>query len=330
MAMDPLWMRLGFGGGAVFQVLYAIGDGLCCLVLLRRLGQYSLLGIALALMVGGEVLAGVALWLGDGERAGNFGAFLATGGRLGNWGYVLYPLLPWLAYMLLGFGCGRLMISGTLQRPVVGFSGGGLVMLALFAVVRGINGYGNMLLYRDDLSLLQWLHVSKYPPSLSFGLLTLGAMGIILALFYKIYGDGMKPVRHADPLLVFGRVPLFFYLLHVHILSGSAMLLGMWKNGGLLDTFLARGTRPCWCHIHRQSTTWSSSTPTPAKKWTTGIGFMISVPLKYPPVGNRNRSDPLCDIVRLRPGNATGQTSRNPSSKKRLESRRSKENFVGF
>jgi uncharacterized membrane protein len=239
MALDPLWMSFGFGGKTVFQVLYAIGGGLCCMVVLRRMGTHALLGIGLALMVGGEAIAGLAVWLGGGEQPGTIGAFLATGGKLGAIGFVLYPLLPWLAYMILGFGWGRLMVAGSVSRPVRGVAVGGIILLVMFAVIRGLNGYGNMLLYRDNLNLLQWLHVSKYPPSLSFALMTLGLMGILLALLMRIYGKG--PNSLLDPLLAFGRAPLFFYLLHVHLLSGAAVLLGMWKKSGMSETFLAAG-----------------------------------------------------------------------------------------
>ncbi len=239
MALDPLWMSLGFGGRMVFQVLYAIGGGLCCMVLLRRLGQRTLLGLGLGLMVCGEALAGLAVWMGGGEQSGPVGAFLSTGGRLGTMGFVLYPLLPWLAVMVLGFGWGRWMAAGSLKRPALGCATGGLAALAIFAVLRGLNGYGNMLLYRDDVGLLQWLHVSKYPPSLTFMLLTLGLMGCILALLFRGYANART--FSVDPLLVFGRAPLLFYLLHVHLLSGAAILLGMWKKAGLLETFMASG-----------------------------------------------------------------------------------------
>ena len=57
----------------------------------------------------------------------------------------------------------------------------GLAALALFAVVRGWNGYGNMAVLRDDGSLVQWLHVAKYPPSLAFSALELGLMALLLA-----------------------------------------------------------------------------------------------------------------------------------------------------
>jgi hypothetical protein len=58
-----------------------------------------------------------------------------------------------------------------------------------------------------------------------------------LALFSRIYPRAGTATR--DPLLVFGRAPLFFYILHVHLLSGSAWALGLWQAGGLSATFAA-------------------------------------------------------------------------------------------
>ena len=237
LALDPLWMSFGFGGRTVFQVLFAIGGGMCCMVLLRRLGLRALIAIGLLLMIGSEALAGLAIWLGDGRRAGIAGTFLITGGRLDGFGFVIYPLIPWLAYMILGWVCGSWLRDGKIKNPARWFAFAGLILLFLFFIVRGLNGYGNMLLYRDDLSLLQWLHVSKYPPSLAFGSLTLGLMCLCLSIFFKLYATGS--IFSGDPLLVFGRTPLFFYVLHVHLLSGSAALLGLWRAGGLVETFIA-------------------------------------------------------------------------------------------
>ena len=234
MALDPLWMSLGFGGRTVFQVLYAIGGGICCMALLRRLSVQPLLITGIVLMLGCEALV---VGLGDGQRPGTINAFLISGGRLENVGYVLYPLFPWLAYMILGWCCGWLLAQQSIERPARWFASAGLVLIALFALVRGLNAYGNMRLYRDDFTLVQWLHVSKYPPSLTFALMTLGLMCLMLALLYKLYTN--DKISTVDPLLVFGRTPLLFYLLHVHLLGGSAMLLGIWRAGGLTETFIA-------------------------------------------------------------------------------------------
>jgi uncharacterized membrane protein len=237
LALDPLWMSIGFGGGVVFQVLYAIGGGLCCMAALRRFGMGTLLTAAGVLLFAGEALAGLALWLGGGDSAGPLGAFLVTGGRVGPSVFVVYPLLPWLAYMLLGWCCGRLLTEGKVAVPARFFLHAGGVSLLIFLGVRGLNGYGNMLLYRADASVLQWLHVSKYPPSLSFGALELGLMALCLALLFRIYTR--KTGSSDNPLRVFGQTPLFFYLLHVHLLALAAHVATLQHKAGLTVTITA-------------------------------------------------------------------------------------------
>jgi uncharacterized membrane protein len=230
-------MSIGFGGGVVFQVLYAIGGGLCCMAALRRFGMGTLLTAAGVLLFAGEALAGLALWLGGGDSAGPLGAFLVTGGRVGPSVFVVYPLLPWLAYMLLGWCCGRLLTEGKVAVPARFFLHAGGVSLLIFLGVRGLNGYGNMLLYRADASVLQWLHVSKYPPSLSFGALELGLMALCLALLFRIYTR--KTGSSDNPLRVFGQTPLFFYLLHVHLLALAAHVATLQHKAGLTVTITA-------------------------------------------------------------------------------------------
>jgi uncharacterized membrane protein len=237
LALDPLWMSIGFGGGVVFQVLYAIGAGLCCMAALRRLGLRTLLAAAGVLLIAGEALAGLALWAGGGESAGPIVAFLITGGRVGPSVFVVYPLLPWLAYMLLGWCCGRWLAEGRVADPVRFFLLAGLICLAVFGAVRGLNAYGNMLLYREGASILQWLHVSKYPPSLSFSTLELGLMALCLALLFRIHTG--KTGSPGNPLQVFGQTPLFFYVLHVHLLAVGARVLSLQHRAGLTVTVAA-------------------------------------------------------------------------------------------
>ena len=94
-----------------------------------------------------------------------------------------------------------------------------------------------MLLYRYDNSIIQWLHVSKYPPSLTFSALELGLMFLILSFLFSWYR--VRNAAPSNPLHVFGHTPLFFYVLHVHLLSASAWLLKIHRTGGLTETFLA-------------------------------------------------------------------------------------------
>jgi len=236
LLLDPLWMSFGYGTSFLFQVLYAIGTSLCCMTGLRRLDYRFLLVIGLAIILLDEVLAGLALWAGGG-RPGFFGALLITGGSIVNKAFVLYPLLPWLAFMILGWVCGRYMLIKKGASPISFFIKAGLGSWIVFVVVRGINGYGNMELLRDNLAFVQWLHVSKYPPSISFSALEMGTMFLLLAIFWAWYQK--RPSSPANPLLVFGRTPLFFYVIHVHLLAAAAHLLGLYKTGGLQETFAA-------------------------------------------------------------------------------------------
>ena len=235
--LDPIWMSIAFGREILFQVLYAIGLSLCCMTFLRRIGERSLLTIGLTLFLFGEVLAGIALWSGGGHMPGKVGAFLVTGGPIVKHVYVLYPLLPWLAYMILGWVCGRLILQKSDFKPISFFLIAGSVSLLVFVGVRGLNNYGNMGLLRDDFSLLQWFHVSKYPPSFSFASLELGLMFLIMALFFAWYKN--RSGATANPLLVFGRTPLFFYVIHVHLITAAAWLLGMRQAAGLKETLAA-------------------------------------------------------------------------------------------
>jgi uncharacterized membrane protein len=234
--LDPLWMSFGYGTSFLFQVMYAIGASFGCMIALRRLDVRLLLIIGLAIILFDEAFAGLALWAGGG-KPGFFGALLITGGPIMGQAFVLYPLLPWLAFMILGWVCGRYLLLTKDALPILLFIKVGLGALIVFAVVRGINGYGNMALLRDNLSFVQWLHVSKYPPSISFAAYAMGMMFLLLALLGAWHQK--QPGTPANPLLVFGRTPLFFYVIHVHLLAASAHLLGIYKTGGLIETFVA-------------------------------------------------------------------------------------------
>ncbi len=237
-ACDPLWMSWAFGmrGRVLLQVLYAIGASFVAMAALRRLPRGVLGALALVVMVGHEALMGLTSTLGGGAP-GPALALLVTGGRAGSF-VVAYPLLPWLAVMALGYSAGGLVVRTPADRLSARCLGAAVVALGLFAVVRGIDGYGNQGLYRDDASLVQWLHVCKYPPSLSYLCLELGLMGLLLALFLRV--GPASPFRVAlSPLVLLGQTAFFFYLLHVHLLEGAAHGLGLVRQEGLAGAFVA-------------------------------------------------------------------------------------------
>ncbi|EYF07443.1 Hypothetical protein CAP_0196 [Chondromyces apiculatus DSM 436] len=240
--LDVVWMSWIFArpGVVLFQVLYAIGAGLVCMAALRRLTTPWLVGLSAALMLGGEALAGLSLLLGGGQPTLP-GALLITGGRFPPL-VIAYALLPWLSVMMLGWAFGRVLgkkeEAGRGVRPARLLAVAGTLALAGFAVVRGLNGYGNMRLLRDDGSLAHWLHVSKYPPSLSYLLLELGVMALALSGFFVLARRVGEP-RWMRPLAVLGQTALFFYVLHVHALHLAAWALGMSRKAGLGATYLS-------------------------------------------------------------------------------------------
>jgi len=91
---------------------------------------------------------------------------------------------------------------------------------------------------RDDTTIVQWLHMSKYPPALVYSCMELGLMALILLIFLR-YERRMKgEVRSMNPLLVFGQTALFFYMLHFILLGGAAIAITGGTNlRGLPETY---------------------------------------------------------------------------------------------
>jgi uncharacterized membrane protein len=237
IAAFELWMSLVFGNERthlVLQVLYAIGLGMVCMAALRRLSTRWLLCFALLGWVVSEPLAALASKL-EGPL-GILPKLLFSLAFLGSWGVEAYPVFPWLCTMVLGFCFGRWLLAQAPERQAARawrlLLRCGLGLLTLYLVLRGVNSYGNMALYRHDGSLVQWLHVSKYPPSLAYWGLELGLAALLLALAFA--------ARLAwAPLVLLGQTALFYYLLHAHLLKAASLLLGMHKQAGLLVTYLA-------------------------------------------------------------------------------------------
>lgn len=224
------------------QVLYALGGGILCLSILRFLPTSALALLALGLSLGQEALVG--LWIHAKTAQHPAGILLLHGGGFSRF-VVAYPLLAWLSPMLWGWVFGTSLNSVPRQdrpRTLARWSLSlGILSSLIFLGVRAANGYGNMRLYRFGGGLLQWLHVSKYPPSLSFLSLEFALM------FFALFALGKtRAARHPDrfrdhPLLVWGQAALFFYLAHIALLEGLAQGFGIRRQFGIPSTLLASG-----------------------------------------------------------------------------------------
>ena len=139
---------------------------------------------------------------------------------------VIYNLIPWVGVMASGYAFGSVYkFDGTRRRRWLLAMGG--IATALFIVLRAINIYGDPARWSSQkntvFTILSFLNTTKYPPSLLFLLMTLGPAMLSLALF-ESSKNVLGPLR--TPLVNFGRVPLFFYLLQWYAAHLLAILLG--------------------------------------------------------------------------------------------------------
>lgn len=232
--LDPVWMVFVHRGEPVLQVLYAIGVAMMAMAFLRRLPARAIGALGLLLIVLQEALARSLSGL-DGVP-GALVVFTLSPGRVGPFP-VWYPVVPWLAVMMLGWAAADIARRDPEAfRPRLQLAAG--IALLVFAVVRGLNGYGNAGLFRNDGSFFQWIHTAKYPASLSYLACELGITWLLLAGLWTIE----LPRWLGAPLTILGQTAFFFYLLHAHLLRLSAWSLGLLHHGGLAVTYLAAAT----------------------------------------------------------------------------------------
>jgi uncharacterized membrane protein len=227
-------VRLGFffsltTGPLSLIVFWALGMSMIVLALLIRLPQRVLLGVSVAMIAFHN--------LTDPVPAAAFGPFawlwqILHQQSLINAGGVLvvvaYPLVPWVGVMGAGFCLARVYgwPDDERRRFLIGL---GLALMAAFVVVRGLNVYGDPQPWaeqpRAGFTWISFLNCTKYPPSLSFLLMTLGPAITILALL-----DRAAP-GDRNPFLVFGRVPLLYFVLHIPLIHAVEIALAWLRYG---------------------------------------------------------------------------------------------------
>ena len=154
-----------------------------------------------------------------------------------------YSLLPWIAVMSLGYCFGSLYDSSfDAQKRKRLLNSLGLGSLALFFILIAFNTYGDPVQWTNysdtSKTLMSIFNVSKYPPSLFYLLVTLGCSLLFLANAEKLKG------KVVNFFCVFGRVPFFYYILHLYLIHLLAVFAAYFTGFGwqamVLPTFITR------------------------------------------------------------------------------------------
>ena len=156
---------------------------------------------------------------------------------------ILYPFLPWVGLMMLGYCTGVFFspkFTAGQRRKILNLTGIGLIVL--FIVVRFINVYGNPQPWHTQknglFTFLSFINVQKYPPSLLYMCIMIGPAFLLLSLFEKIKNGFTQAIK------VYGRVPFFYYVIHlyvIHLVSAAFVLI---KGHTLAEATTIRGGMP--------------------------------------------------------------------------------------
>lgn len=218
-----------FGG-----VIWSLGLSMVILAALVWLPEWAILTFGLVLVALHDLFDAV-----QPAQMGSFGGLWVLLHRRGlvpgtNF-FVLFPLVPWVGVMASGYVLGSVMLKApAVRQRILLFLGSALTVA--FVVLRGLNAYGNPQagvaasspgewhpLPAVSMTIVYFLDVEKYPPSLQFLLMTVGPS---LLLLWWLDRFGHKPFtkKLTDPLLIFGRVPMFFYILHLYVIHLLAIV----------------------------------------------------------------------------------------------------------
>lgn len=204
----------------IFQVIWAIG---ICMVLLSAfiyLPKKTLIFIGLLLIVGHNSLDSI-LFQGNDVSSILWYFLHQSSSVVFNQGqtmlFIAYPILSWLGLMILGYCFGAIYKSGfnaEIRKKWLLYLG--LSSIILFIVLRYFNVYGDLqpwTVQKNNIyTFLSFLNTTKYPPSLLYILMTIGPSLLFLRAI-----EGVKN-KLTDSLVVIGRVPFFYYIIHLYII----------------------------------------------------------------------------------------------------------------
>ena len=237
--------NLDFAHYEMAGVIWVIG---CCMILMAGLVKLPLAAVG---TIGVVIIAGHNLMdshmgkLLEGLDANQLSGlwkilyvgFFAGPIRLGPSGpnlIVLYSIVPWIGVMAAGYAFGRIVTLEPTQRKRLCMTIG-LSAVGLFTVLRGFNLYGDPRPWHvadqgpngsvPMPALFAFLNTSKYPASLCFLLMTLGPIIALVPLLEHLNG------ALARRIVLFGRVPFFFYMVHIPLIHALALVVSKIRLG---------------------------------------------------------------------------------------------------
>jgi uncharacterized membrane protein len=213
-----------------FLVIWALGISMIVLAGLVYLPRWLIAAISLVMIAGHNLLDNIdaAPLIGRGG--------VSLHAPLSDWIWsvlhvpyypVVYPVIPWVGVMAAGYAFGPLLLGepAARDRRLVSI---GLGITLGFVALRATNWYGDPMSWTGPHAVLSFLNTDKYPPSLLFLMMTLGPAILSLPLLERV-----APTRIGQAIAVFGRVPFFYYILHLYLIHGGAILLALVVTGGL-------------------------------------------------------------------------------------------------
>ncbi len=230
--LDLVVLRFGFFFNfyydmTIFSILWLIGWCMVCMAGVIFLPYRAILAISLLIIVGHDALVGLQL--------GPLWTITMTVGFVPPAFISSYAIIPWLGIMMFGYVTGRMY--GDKYDPVLRrrlLMQLGILSIVLFFILRWVNVYGDPVPWASNprgtlYTVLSFFNVTKNPVSLLYTLITVGPLLILLSWFETLNTKWLKPAE------VFGRVPLFYFLLHFYWIHFTALIHLMWKTGKSLS-----------------------------------------------------------------------------------------------
>jgi uncharacterized membrane protein len=225
-------------------VLWALGISMIVMAALVHLPR-SVVAAGSIVMIAGHNLF-------DSVRPESWGAFaplwtilhvpgFAIPGKL----FIAYPLIPWVAVMALGWALADVFRWDSDKRKRFLITTG-IATTIVFIIVRGFNRYGDPFPWTHQrsaaLTVASFLNVNKYPPSLDFLLMTIGPLLVALGALEHARG------RVTSWISVYGKVPLFYYVVHIFVVNGLATLIAFAQSGAprRIQAVIDPGSIPAW------------------------------------------------------------------------------------